>query len=151
MEDDIQPEPLLPHVYAETFVDQRPAIGEIKPRYYWNTPISVRDGERVRIRLKRRNSRIIAKQETYYIPAESRSPQTLPRYIAGLINQNFDNKTVVSNSPIRVIAGTREEVFDTHNHVTGYTYSVSFVEAADWINIYSNINLVSPAPSHTRS
>ncbi len=138
---EVQPEPVLPLVYAETFVDHTPAIGEITARYFWDKPISVREGEHVRIRVKRHNSRITAKEGIYEVPSGSRGPHAFPHFVAELINREFDNKILFSNTQVRVIAGTRKEVFDTHKKVTGYTYSL---EVADRINIYSDINLVSP-------
>nr|WP_314486601.1 hypothetical protein [uncultured Pseudomonas sp.] len=138
---ELQPEAVLPLAYADTFVDRTPVIGEITARYLWDKPISVRDGERVRIRVKRHNSRITAKEGIYEVPSGSRGPHAFPHFVAELINREFDNKILFSNTQVRVIAGTRKEVFDTHKKVTGYTYSL---EVADRINIYSDINLVSP-------
>ncbi|TWR86674.1 hypothetical protein FJD38_20795 [Pseudomonas saxonica] len=136
------PEPILPIIHTETFADRTPVIGELTALYDGNKPISVPIGQSLRIRVKMHNRRTLVQEGIYAIPENSRSPHTFPHFVADLINQDFNNKILLNNTPVRLFAGTRKEVLDTDNTVIGYTYSL---ERADRINIYSNINQLNPS------
>ena len=136
---ELEPETAVPLVNAETFVNPMPAINEVGGRNIWNVFTNIPDGAHVRIRIMRRKRRTYPVREGIYkILPEMHSRQAFPLFVATLINQNFDKKLFISNTPVRIIAGTQQEVYDTNNKVTGYRYSL---EAVDTFNIYSDINL----------
>lgn len=139
---ELAPEPAIPLAYTETFVNPMPVINEIGGRNIWQEYTSIPDGAHVRIRIMRRKRRTHPVREgVYKILPEMHSRQAFPLFVATLINQNFDKMFFVSDTPVRIIAGTQKEVLDSDNKVTGYRYSL---EVDDTFNIYSDINLLDP-------